>query len=61
LRGSIDIIAIERKKRKAIGHFSLTKEELIDALGADKKFIQIGRAKFNVERMLAFVDTNLRW
>lgn len=61
LRGSVDILAFERKKHKAIGHFSVTKEDLIDCLGADKKFIVVGRVKFNVEALLNFIDMNLRW
>ena len=52
---------MEAKKKKALAHFKVNKEELVLALGHQKRYIEVGKAKFNVEKLVEFLDTRLRW
>lgn len=61
LRGQIDILAYDRKTKRAIAMFQLTKEQLIDCQGSDKKYFDLQKAKFHVGHLLTFIDTHLRW
>eukprot|EP00298_Acanthocystis_sp_HF-20_P000515 c10704_g1_i2.p1 GENE.c10704_g1_i2~~c10704_g1_i2.p1 ORF type:complete len:122 (-),score=26.47 c10704_g1_i2:81-446(-) len=60
-RGVVDIFAYDKKRKKAIDNFTISKEQLVDELGAENFYIEIGKAKFDVEKLITLIDIVLRW
>jgi len=68
--GVVDILFREevrgffkRTPSKILAHYrtKTSVAELLDFQREDKHMVQIGKVKFNVDKLLAFVNTRLKW